>query len=114
MRAPLRDGGAGARDAHRLRERGDVVRAVVAPAIDEERGRAGDVAEIRAVDVFGDATGTGVLLEIGGETVDVEAELARLVDEVGGGGGPLAVQEEGVPLPEHPLGTPRLPRPRRR
>ena len=39
---------------HRSRERGDVVRAVVADAVDEERRRAGDAAQVGRVDVLGD------------------------------------------------------------
>ncbi len=49
---------ADARGAHGRGERADVVGAVVAAAVDEERRRAGDAAEVGAVDVLGDARGT--------------------------------------------------------
>src|SRR5438105_4058080 len=76
------DGRASACDAHRLRERGDVVGAVVAAAVDEEGRRAGHVAEVGAVDVLGDAGRAGTALEVGGEPVDVEPDLRRVADQV--------------------------------
>src|SRR5918994_2450380 len=42
-------------------ERGDVVGAVVASAVDEERGRTRDAAQVGAVDILGHARGPGVL-----------------------------------------------------
>src|SRR5204862_88995 len=79
--APIRGCCAGAGDTHDLRERLDVVGAVVAAAVDEEGGRAGDVAEVGAVNILGDPGGAGVLLEIVDEAIDVEPELARVAHQ---------------------------------
>src|SRR6266496_6102006 len=56
-------GDRGAGGAHGL-EGVDVVGAVVAAAVDDEGGRAGDGAEVGAVDVLYDPRGAGMLLEI--------------------------------------------------
>ena len=54
----------------------------MAAAVDEERRRARDVAEVGGVDVLGDAAGSGVLAQVVGEPVGVEPELARVADQV--------------------------------
>jgi hypothetical protein len=46
------------------RQGGEVVAAVVAAAVDEEAGGAGDPAQVGAVDIGGDAGGVGALAEI--------------------------------------------------
>ena len=48
----------------------------MAAPVDEEGRRARNVAQVGAVDVLGDATGAGVLVEIVRELVEVETELA--------------------------------------
>ena len=63
-----------ARGADGGRERGDVVRAVVTTAVDEERRRAGDAAEVGAVDVVGDARGADAVAKIVREALDVKPE----------------------------------------
>jgi hypothetical protein len=50
---------------HRVGEGGDVVGAVVAFAVDEERGGAGDAAEVCGVHVRGDLGLPGVIPEVG-------------------------------------------------
>jgi len=54
----------------------------VAAAVDEERGSAGDPAEVGAVDVFANAAQTGALAEVVGEALDIELELRRIAHEV--------------------------------
>jgi hypothetical protein len=54
----------------------------VAAAVDEEGGFAGDTAQVGAVDVFGNAGGAGVVLQVVGEPFDVESELLGIADQV--------------------------------
>ena len=91
------------RHAYRGRERGDVVGAVVAAAVDEEGRRTGDAAQVGAVDIFGDAGSAGVLLQLVGEPLDVEAELARRSGRGRRAEGVLVVEQEVVHLPERSL-----------
>jgi hypothetical protein len=70
--------GAGARSTHRLGEAADLVGAVAAPAVDEENGRAGD-------------------------TVEVEAELPGVADQIARGKRLLVGEQEIVHLPEGTL-----------
>ena len=56
---------------YRLGEAADVVGAVMAAAVDDERGRTGDVAEVGALDVLGNAVTHPVRLEFIAEAVDV-------------------------------------------
>src|SRR5919106_4398172 len=58
----------------------DVVGAVVASAVDEEGGGAGDAAQLRAIDVLCDTSGAGVLTQGGREAIEVEAELLCVAD----------------------------------
>jgi hypothetical protein len=56
-------------------ERGDVVRALVAPGVDEEGRGSGDATEVGRVDVLGDP-GAGLAFgQLFAETVHVQAEL---------------------------------------
>src|SRR5262249_17012695 len=71
-----------ARGAHRSRERRDVVGAVVAAPVDEEGRRAGDAAEVGAVDVVGDPRRADAVAQIRGEAVDVEPDLLGVVHEI--------------------------------
>jgi hypothetical protein len=74
-RAPWSPGGADQGPcpgcAHGVREGADVVGAVVAFAIDEEGGRAGDTAQVGGVHVGGDVGLSSVLAQVGGEPVGV-------------------------------------------
>src|SRR5580693_5832845 len=63
---------AGLRGPHRLLQRGQVVRAVVADAVDEERRRARDGGQVRGVDVLGDPRRADVLAQVGREPRGVE------------------------------------------
>ena len=81
-RLVLGDRGAGASGLDRRLERRDVVGAVVADAVDEERRRAGHLAEVGAVDIARDPSGADMMLDVVGEAVDVEAEVARVADQV--------------------------------
>jgi len=77
-RAPLdRAGRGGMCFAQKSRERHDVVRSVVAPAVDEEAGGPGDVARVGAVDVLGDAWRVRPCAQLVPEPFHVEAELKR-------------------------------------
>jgi hypothetical protein len=69
-----------ARGAHRRREGGDVIGAVVASPVYEEGRRAGDAAEVGAVDIIRDPGGAGVLAKVIGEAIDVERELLGVAD----------------------------------
>src|SRR5581483_7924177 len=80
---PRGDRRAGARRPDRPRERGDVVGAVVAAAVHEERRRPRDAAQVGAVHVLGDTRRPRVRVEILREAPEVEAELARVPEQVG-------------------------------
>ena len=108
------DRGLSAGHADCSRERGDVVGAGVAAAVDEEGGRAGDAAEVGAVDVLGDAAGARVLAQVSLEALDVEAQLLGVARP-----GRSARARPGVPAGGRAsprrrparLPPPRLPRP---
>ena len=51
-------------------------------AVDEECGRARDAAEVGGVHVRGDLGLPGVVAQVAGEPVDVQAELAGVPDQV--------------------------------
>src|SRR6266540_3902046 len=82
------------------REGADVVRAVVAPAVYEEGGCAGDADQVGAVDVIGNAGGTAVVAQGVGEAFDVEAELLGVADQVARVERVLVIEQEVVHLPE--------------
>ena len=75
----------------------------MAAAVDEEGRRAGDAAQVGAVDVLGDAGSTGVVVQVVGEPFDVESELLGVADEVAEGEGVLVVEQQVVHLPERAL-----------
>src|SRR5919201_3510226 len=77
-----RNGGPSACGADCAGELVDVVGAVVTAAVDEERWRAGDPAEICAVDVLRDASCADVMLEIIAEPFDVEPEPLGTRDQI--------------------------------
>jgi hypothetical protein len=64
-------------------ERGDVVWPVVASAVDEERRRAGDSAQVRALEILGDALDPEAHVEVAGEALLIQAEPPRIAEEVG-------------------------------
>ena len=70
---PGADQGPGPGRAHRIRERADVVGAVVPLAVDEERGRARDAAQVGGVHVRGDLGLPGVVAQVAGEPAGVQA-----------------------------------------
>ncbi len=75
----------------------------MASAVDEEGGRAGDAAEVGAVDILGDAGGAGVLAQVVGEAFDVEAQLLGVGDQIIRAERVLVVEQEVVQLPEGAL-----------
>src|SRR6266576_1028605 len=97
--------------AHRLGERADVVGAVVAFAVDEEGGRAGDAAQVGRVHVRGDLGLSGVIAQVASEPFGVQAELAGVADQVFGRQRVLVVQQLVVHLPELALRRLQSPRP---
>ena len=72
-------------------------------AVHEERRRARDAAQIRAVDVLRDVSRAGVGSQALGEPVDVEAELARIADEIARLERVLPLEQQVVVLPERVL-----------
>src|SRR5438094_2788900 len=103
VRGHLREGRPRARCTYGRGESGDVVGAVVAPAVDEEGGRTGDAAQVGAVDVLGDARGTSVLAQCIREPFRVESELLSMVHEVTRAKRGLVLEQEVVHLPESAL-----------
>src|SRR5262249_52384357 len=85
---------------HRLLQRGEVVRAVVPDAVDEERGGTGDGGQVGGVDVLGDPAGADVPAQVGGEPPDVETDLARVAHQIGHVERVLVVQQLVVHFPE--------------
>ena len=75
----------------------------MAPAVDEERRRAGDAAEVGAVDVLGDARGADAFAQVVGEAFDVETELLGVADQVVELERVLVLEQEVVHLPERAL-----------
>ena len=51
-------------------------------AVDEERGRARDAAQVGGVHIRGDLGLPGVVAQVAGKPVDVQAELAGVPDQV--------------------------------
>src|SRR6185437_3808863 len=76
--------GAGAGGADRAGEGRDVVRAVVAAAVHEERRRPRDAGEVGAVHVLGDPGAADALTQVLGEAVGVQAELLSIADHLRG------------------------------
>src|SRR3954469_19195113 len=103
--APYSLGGerACARGVHRLGETAEIVRAVVASAVDEKGGRAGDVAAVGALDVLGNAVTRPVRFEFIAEAVDLEAELLCVADQIARGERVLVGEEEIMHCPEGTL-----------
>src|SRR5690348_6692985 len=67
---------------HRRREGGDVVGAVVAEVVDEERRGARHAGEIRGVDVLRDPARADARPQVVLEALDVEPELPGVADEL--------------------------------
>src|ERR687896_2020343 len=84
------------------RQGGEVVAAVVAAAVDEEAGGAGDPAQVGAVDVGGDARCVGALAEVVREAPEVEPELVPVPFQVTDLERVLMGHEEVVHGPERP------------
>src|SRR5262249_42158620 len=104
-RSPLAEGDPSVRRGfQRGEERFEVPTALVAAAINEEGGRAGDAALTAAGDVRADAGGEGAVAEVAGEAVDVETEEGRVGDQIGLGEGGLVREEVVVHRPEGALG----------
>jgi hypothetical protein len=55
----------------------------VAAAVDEEGGRPGDTAQVRAVDVVGDPSGPHALTQVARKAFDVEPQLRVALRAVG-------------------------------
>ena len=72
-------------------------------AVDEERRRARDAAEVGAVDVLRDPGSAGALAERVGELLDVEPELLGVADEILPLELVLVREEQVVHLPERAL-----------
>jgi hypothetical protein len=66
--------------AYGLRQRVDVVGAVVATAVDEEGRRSVDAAEVGTVDVVGNARAASPCAQVARETLDVELQLLGVAD----------------------------------
>src|SRR5580704_1099285 len=73
-RRPRELGSTRARRLDRLGQRLQVVRAVVAPAVDEERWRARDAARVGAGDVLGDSRCVNAAAQLIPKSLDVEAD----------------------------------------
>src|SRR5436305_4495488 len=68
--------------SHRVGEGGDVVHAVVAASVDEERRRAGYPALVRARYILADPRGVLPLSQLLPEALDVQAEIAGVADKI--------------------------------
>src|SRR5215472_14167329 len=90
----------GNRYSHGGRQRVDVVGAVVPPAVDEERRRAGDTAHVGRVYIGGDFPLPGPLAHIMHELVSVKTNIGRVPHEVHGGQRILVMQQLVQHLPE--------------
>jgi Alpha amylase, catalytic domain len=88
---------------HRVGQRVDVVGAAMAFAVDEERGRAGDAAQVGGVHVLGDLGFPGVAAQVGGEPPRVQAELGGVPEQVVGGQRVLVRQQLIMHRPERAL-----------
>ena len=88
---------------HRVGQRVDVVGAAMALAVDEERGRAGDAAQVGGVHVPGDLGFPGVAAQVGGEPPRVQAELGGVPEQVVGGQRVLVRQQLIMHRPERAL-----------
>jgi hypothetical protein len=100
---PGRPGRAVARRPRGVEERVDVVRAVVAASVDEERWRAGDPALVGARHVLADARGVLAPAKLARHAVGVEPELGGVVLEVLRAQLALMVEEDVVHVPEATL-----------
>ena len=99
---PLRRGQFRARTGgvYGAREGFEVIRAVVAAPVDEERRRAGHAAQVRALYVLGDAVRAHVLLQVLGEASDVQPEPLGVRDQIGRPQCVLVLEQQVVHLPE--------------
>src|SRR5919197_2839070 len=97
--------GPAARGPDLARQRLQVVGAVVAPAVDEERRRAGDAALVGLVDVFGDAWRELPPPQVLAEALDVQAEALGGGEKLARRERILVVEQLVVHLPELPLGA---------
>src|SRR6266508_4585723 len=75
----------------------------MAATIDEEGGRAGDAAEVGAIDILGDAGGAGVGAEGVREAFEVESELLGVAHQIRRAERALVAEQEIVHFPEGPL-----------
>src|SRR3954462_10683385 len=89
-------------------ERGHVVGPVMSAAVDEECWCSGDPAEIRALDVGGDALRSKTCVEVVGEALHVEAKPPRIGDEVRHRQCVLMSEQEVMHGPERVVGGGRL------
>ena len=74
-------------------------------AVDEERRRAGGAAVVSAVDVALDTQGVATVVQVGGEAVDVEPEIAGVGRQVSLLERVLVFEQRVVELPESSLGA---------
>src|SRR3954447_17524768 len=96
-------GCAGSCCLHRRRERADVIGALVPAAVDEEGRGAADAGGVGALDVPVDPTRVPAFGEVAGEPVRVQAEFARVADEVDELELVLAPEQQVVHFPERAL-----------
>jgi hypothetical protein len=81
----------------------DVVRAIVAAAVDEEGRRAGHAAQVRALDVLSDAVRAGAPVQVVGEARHVEPESIGVRHQIGHLQPVLVREQQVVHLPERAL-----------
>src|SRR4051794_18637237 len=86
-----------------VQQRIEIVRTVMAKAIDKERRRAIDAAACAAEHVFAYALGVGAAREFVEEGLEVEVKLLRVTGQVVGFEGFLVLEQEVVHVPELPL-----------
>ncbi len=73
---------------------------MVPPAVDKERRRARDAAQVGGVHICGDLGFPDVIAQVAGELLDVQAEFARVPDQVVGSQCALVVKQLVVHRPE--------------
>jgi hypothetical protein len=80
----------------------------VPAAIDEERGRPRNPAQVCAANVLGDPRRVDLPFELVGKPVDIQTELSCIPGEIRGLEAPLVRKQQLVHLPERPLRTGRF------
>src|SRR5580700_11386753 len=86
----------------------DVVGAVMAHSVDEERGGSRHARQVGGVHVLLDVRPAHVLAQVGGESLGIEAERRRVPDQVADAERVLMVEQPVVHVPERTLPGGRL------